>query len=186
MQHLYFCRHGQSLINVNDVFATKPGTMNDLGLTELGRQQAAQGGKATVAQKLRIDLIVCSPLKRAQETAGIIADKIGYDLTKIVVWDDLKELQFGALEGTPWNSAWDTGFTYAKLDETDGAETIAVMQQRAARVFAKLKREPYDNILVVSHSAFGRALKRVIEGRPYTDEFKHEPSLPFATPLQYT
>ena len=58
-----------------------------------------------------------------------------------------------------------------------------MLQKRAERALMYVKKRPETTILIVSHSCFGRAFIRVIEGRPYTDEFesgKNSP-LPYAT-----
>lgn len=178
MKQLFYCRHGESLVNIRDVFATRQGTENDLGLTKAGRAQANTAGKALEQSGQRFDLILASPLKRAQETAEIIARYASYPATDIEIVQDLKETQFGELEGTSWQAYWDSGQTYEDLGKYEGAETIAMLQQRAERLLAYVKSRPEDTILLVGHSCFGRALRRVIEGKPYTDEFVNHDSLP--------
>jgi len=64
----------------------------DPGLTELGRTQAAS--TAAHLQRLRIDAIYSSPLKRAFETAQIVAG--AQKLTPTVI-DDLEEIQVPVL-----------------------------------------------------------------------------------------
>lgn len=185
MKHLYYARHGESYVNIKDVFATRPGTPNDLGLTELGKKQALKGGESALDQGLMFDKILCSPLTRTRETADVIASTIGYDKSKIDYWDELLELQFGELEGTSWNAFWETGKTYADLPKYAEAETIEMMQERALRAFEKIKELPDETILLVSHSAYGRAMKRAIESRPFTDEFLGKNSLPHGEILKY-
>lgn len=170
MKHLYYARHGESFINIRDIFATKLGTENDLGLTELGEQQALQEGKKAAADGLKIDLMVSSPLPRARETAEIIAREIGYPPKDIVISDLFIEIQYGELEGTSWSAWWKAGNTYADLGKFAGSETMETLQQRAQKAYEYLQSLPDENILVVSHSAFGRALRRVVNGQPYTDE----------------
>jgi broad specificity phosphatase PhoE len=50
-------------------------------------------------------------------------------------------------------------------------ETIQAMQQRASQALAIIQARPESTILVVSHGAFGRAVRRVMLGLPYTDEY---------------
>ena len=64
----------------------------DPGLTELGRAQAASA--AALLKRLHIDAIYCSPLKRAFETAEIVAG--AQQLTPTIV-DDLEEIQVPVL-----------------------------------------------------------------------------------------
>lgn len=185
MKQLYYVRHGESFSNVYDRFSTKAGTANDLPLTPKGQQQVNNGVTALLAAGPKIDVIVCSPILRARETADMFADALHYPKNEIIITELVQELQFGALEGTPWKAWWDADNTYEKLGEVPGAETIEVLQQRAEKALAYLQTLPEDNVLVVAHGAFGRALKRVIDGRPYTDEFPHGTPLPHGEVLRF-
>jgi probable phosphoglycerate mutase len=179
VRYLYYTRHGESLINTTDVWADTPGTSVDLGLTQAGRKQAKAGALAAKKAGLKPDLIICSPLARARETASIIATELGYPLEEVEYSDLFIEVQVGELEGTPY-SKFKEKYTYADLGKFKGAETIEALQERAARALTYAKSRPEKTVLIVSHSCFGRAFRRVIEGRPYSDEF-----LPSATPLRY-
>jgi probable phosphoglycerate mutase len=183
MKHLYFVRHGQSLVNVGGQFCTQVGTELDQGLTELGREQAVNDGKKAAAAGMQFDLILSSPLARARETARIIAKQVGYLVDSIEVLDLIKELDFGELEGTECELFYSNN-TYADLGKFTGAETIEQLQQRAERALAHVSNLPQDNILLVSHSLFGRAIRRVVAGKPYTDEFTNGTSLPHGEILQ--
>jgi broad specificity phosphatase PhoE len=156
----------------------------DWGLSDLGKSQAKRDGKKAANEGLAIDLIVCSPSVRTRETAEIIAGEIGYSAKRIRYIEELKELQFGELEGTDAKEWWEAGNTYANLDSVSGAETIEALQQRADIVLKKIKDLPEENILIVSHSAFGRAFRRALQGIPHTDEFINGTSLPHAEIVQ--
>ena len=185
MKRLYFVRHGESYINIRDVFATKVGGPNDLGLTENGKEHARKGAVVARENKLKIDRIICSPALRARETADIIARAIDFPLAKIEYDARFIELQFGALEGTSWNAFWEAGKTYRNLDQIQGAETIEMLQRRAELALAYLKTLPEDNILVVSHSAFGRALRRAVHQESYALEFQNKSPLPHGEILEF-
>lgn len=185
MKYLYFCRHGESFVNIDDIFATRLGTEHDKGLTPRGCEQANICGDDILSKGLKFDLMLSSPLSRARETAEIIAGRISYPKEQIDIWHDLQEVQYGSLEGTTWHDFWNSGHTYADLVDYAGAETIEALQLRAASAFRQIEQRPEQTILVVSHSAFGRALRRVVENRPYTDEFNGEASLPHAKILEF-
>ena len=121
----------------------------------------------------RIDLVICSPYARTDHTARIIAEEIGYPVEKIEHNNLLIERSFGVLEGTSSLGYYDT-HKLEDVDKEESAETIEELQKRAARAFQYLQSLDYDNILVVSHGSFGRALIRVIKKMPHTDEFIDE------------
>jgi len=183
MKHLYFVRHGQSLVNVGGKFCTQVGTELDQGLTELGREQAVADGKKAAAAGMHFDLMLTSPLVRARQTATLIAEQIGYAPADIEVFDLIKELDFGELQGTDCELFYDN-YTYADLGKFKGAETVEQLQERAEKALAHVRQLPQDNILLVSHSLFGRAIRRVVEDKPYTDEFTNGTSLPHGEILQ--
>jgi len=97
---IYFIRHGESEANERKVFA---GQKDDSILTEKGREQARVTAKEIIAEGIKIDRIITSPLTRAIETAHIIAQEIGFDVSKITKDERIIEYDLGTLSGTPWN-----------------------------------------------------------------------------------
>lgn len=179
MKHLYFCRHGESEGNASFIYASR----THVPLTSLGREQADVAGKQAAHDKLHFDLMLVSPLKRAEETADIIASLIGNP--KRESYEDIMERDFSPLDGSSYR-----GRTYGKylaLDEVPGVESTAKLQKRAERVLAHLKTRSEENILLVSHSAFGRALRRAIENQPWQDEYSKDgsTSLPHAEIIRF-
>lgn len=168
MKHLYYCRHGQSAANAAHIW----GGHTDSALTEEGEQQATTAGLALTSEGTRIDLIICSPLQRAHNTARRIAAEIGYPVNNIVVDDQFIERSFGDMDGKPNTVTFLAAHPYSDTDKFPNVETVENLQKRAAAGLEYLKTLDADNILLVGHGAFGRALVRVIDGRPYTDEFK--------------
>lgn len=179
MKYLYYTRHGESIINTGNVWADSPGSPDDLGLTQAGRDQAYTGAQKAKVAGLKPTHIICSPLARTRETAKIIAEVLGYPPEDIEYNELFVEVQVGELEGTSF-AEYVKRYTYADLGRFKDAESIEVLQRRTARALAYVQSLPDETILVVSHSCFGRAFYRVIEGRPYTDEF-----LPDTVPLPY-
>jgi uncharacterized phosphatase len=149
MKKLYFIRHGLSEMNKTGHFA---GTI-DTPLTEEGRAQAKKA--ANHAKDLNIDLIVSSPLSRARETAEIIAQEIGYPKENIIYSDLIIERHWGDLEGKPH-------ITIEDLDEVPNAETSDQLLERSEKALRYLESLDAENILVVSHGTFGRALRHHI------------------------
>ena len=88
---LYCTRHGQTVWNAKNLVCGLP----DVELTDLGRAQADTLGKELESKG--IDLIICSPLKRARDTAEIINK---YCHAEIAVDNRIIEQNYGIFEGT--------------------------------------------------------------------------------------
>lgn len=151
MKRLYFIRHGLSEANKLGVF----GGRGDHALSAEGKKQAKTAGQ--MAKNLKIDLIVSSTQSRAKHTAEIIAGVIGYPTEKIVTNKLIVERDFGALEGKPW-----TDPRKLDLNTIAGLESDEALLKRAEEAYEWLKEQIADNILVVSHGAFGRALRKIV------------------------
>lgn len=140
-------------------------------LTENGRDQAKRAGSHVRNQQRQIDYIVCSPLQRARETARLIAKEIDFPTTSIEYNELFMERNFAPLEGTDTAEYIGSGENYRKLDSIAGVETIEALQKRAELALAYAKSLPADNVLIVSHGAFGRAFRRVVQNEPHTHEY---------------
>lgn len=162
MKHLYFVRHGESVLNAQRVFAGH----SDTPLTERGRAQAKQAGFQALHLKevTGIDLVVSSPLSRALETAQIIATTIGYPHNNIVVNDVFKERSLGTLEGKSWDEYDETA------DADNGAESDEALLERARAGLVLLQSLGAGNILLVGHGSFSRALRTAIDPSQTYDE----------------
>lgn len=129
MNTLYFVRHGEGQDNVARQFSYK---RVDRSLTERGRLQATQTADYLAGRP--IDGIFCSPMKRAHETALIIARRLGKELT---VLEEFREVNVGDLDGQPFNdeswgiyhditNAWYTGC--AHISYPNGEDYQALWQ----------------------------------------------------------
>ncbi|HEX5513616.1 MAG TPA: histidine phosphatase family protein, partial [Gammaproteobacteria bacterium] len=90
LDELIFCRHGETESNAGGWLA---GSL-DVDLTKRGRAQAAE-----VAQLLRNEPVVAiysSPLRRARDTAKVIAAVLGLPVVTVA---GLQERHWGVLEG---------------------------------------------------------------------------------------
>ena len=157
MKHLYFVRHGESELNVAQVYAGQI----DTPLTDHGREQAQLAGEG--ARNLQFDLIVSSPLSRALETAQIIAVAVGYPKDKIVINDTLMERSYGSLAGQPW-SVQPNPAVFPDI------ESDAEMTARAQIAFEFIKDLDVDTVLVVSHGDFAKYFRLLIDPSVLTEE----------------
>jgi broad specificity phosphatase PhoE len=169
MKRLHFIRHGESELNVQQLFAGS----TDTPLTDKGRRQARQAGRR--ARTLGIDHIIASPLSRALETAQIIAREIGYPEERITQHDLLVERHYASLEGTPYQRDLD-------LSRFPDVEQHEALLERARQALEYLESLPHETILVVSHGGFGRALRHhLIKEFPYS----HPHRIPNAEIFQF-
>lgn len=145
-----------------------------------GIEQAKVSGKELKQKLFHIDLIVCSPYERTYETAKLIANEIGYPTEKIQKNDMFIERTYGVLEGT-YGKDFLTKHEYRDFDDVEGSETIKDLQKRAEEALKWLQSLKEDNVLVVGHSAFARAIKRVVERLPHTHEYEVDTSIGNAT-----
>ena len=89
MTQMLLVRHGQSEWNAAGRWQGRA----DPELTELGRRQAAHAAGRVGS----VDVVVASPLRRALDTARILADQLG--VGPVVVDDDLAERDAGEWQG---------------------------------------------------------------------------------------
>jgi uncharacterized phosphatase len=148
MKTLYFTRHGLTEMNKAGLRSGSTETP----LAHEGREQAKVAGQH--AKDLGIDVIACSTMGRAIETAEIIADEIGHPLSDIYKSELLVERHFGILEGQPYVPDNDT-------DDIENIETTEQLFERVRKALAWIETLPGDTVLVVAHGAVGRALRHI-------------------------
>jgi probable phosphoglycerate mutase len=94
---LYLLRHGENPANLSKEFSNR---QVDHPLTEKGVLQAEQTAEYFAAHGL--DAVYSSPLKRAAQTATIIASRLSLDVT---IMEAFREIDVGLLEGRPATTA---------------------------------------------------------------------------------
>jgi broad specificity phosphatase PhoE len=100
MSRLYLVRHGENIANITKEFSYKK---VDYSLTDKGIVQAKNIAK--YCKKMGFSKIYSSPLKRAIETAEIIASELH---EKVEILENFREINVGDLEGRKdISGAWD-------------------------------------------------------------------------------
>ena len=152
MGKIYFVRHGESEWNVTDQICGQ----TDVPLTEKGHKQAEETGKNIVESGISADLILCSPLLRAKQTAQHIAEMTGIPLQ---VEPRLVEQNFGVWEGaSPRNSK---EFHEAKkefLTRYGKGESMFQLAQRIYNLLDELKATD-KNYILVAHNGISRVIR---------------------------
>jgi broad specificity phosphatase PhoE len=101
MARVLWARHGQNVANITRTLSYR---VFDGDLTDIGRQQAAELAERLRVQDDQIGQVVCSPLRRARQTAEIIAAVLGLPVAAEL--DELRELNVGWLDGRSDRRAW--------------------------------------------------------------------------------
>jgi broad specificity phosphatase PhoE len=97
-------RHGQSLANLTETLSHRS---FDGDLTTSGRMQAHTWGKALRDSRSGVPrVLVCSPLRRARQTADIVGDHLGLSVELEV--DEFREVDIGTLDGRGDAESWRT------------------------------------------------------------------------------
>ena len=151
MKKIYFVRHGETVWNVENKICG----VTDSPLTELGPQQAVETGKLIQSKGVQADLILCSPLSRAHDTANHIGEILG---VPVQVEPQLVEQNFGKYESTPRNGeeflAQKRRFVY----DFDGGESMMRVGQRIYNLLDRLAEDDKTYILV-AHNGIARVVR---------------------------
>jgi 2,3-bisphosphoglycerate-dependent phosphoglycerate mutase len=172
---LFLARHGQTVWHAENRYA---GGVSDVDLTPAGVAQAR--ALAAWARARRLDAVVASPVRRAQETAAPVAAVLGVPVETV---DDLREVRFGVAEGRTLAEVAAEGPDGAAMVERfradpvahpfPGAEPPADAANRCARALrATAARARGATVLVVAHNTLLRLGLCALIGLPVS-RYRH-------------
>ncbi|MGP3929799.1 bifunctional RNase H/acid phosphatase [Nonomuraea sp. KM88] len=148
---LLLLRHGETEMSLERRFSGR----GDAELTPNGLAQASAAADRLSREPYRLDVIVTSPLKRARQTAEVVAQRTGRD---VEVDEDLREADFGVWEGhtfTEVQRRWPAELAAWLADPTvapPGGESFAVAALRVQAAGERLvERYEGKTVLAVSH-----------------------------------
>ena len=149
MTTLYLVRHGETVDNARQVMQGQtPGQLNDTGIAQ------AQEVRDKLANH-HFDAIVASDLKRAIDTAEIIAQAHGLNVVTTPLlrerdWGDFTGRFIPELKGQPW---------------PDNVESLQHLLDRAEQ-FLDFIRHTYEgrSVLAVGHGIMNKAVQAVHRG----------------------
>jgi probable phosphoglycerate mutase len=168
---VYLVRHGEVLNPDHVVYADLPG----FGLSDRGRSQVT----ATARRLGTIEAVVSSPLRRATQTAAVIAESNG---VVPIVDDDLTEwLLLGRWRGHSWE-ALDAAFpgeVQAYLDDPAdlpfSPESLGDMARRSAEATRRWRSDLTGPLVIVSHQDPVQAARLTLTGRPVSGLHHEKP-----------
>jgi alpha-ribazole phosphatase len=149
----------------------------DVELSENGRRQSRRVAELLAGED--VAAVVCSPARRARETAADVAARHGLEVT---VLDELSELDFGELEGrtydeiaATWPELYETWMTEPATVVFPGGEALADLRTRVDDAVRRL-RTLYDGSVVVAiaHAGVVRAVLADALGIPDDRFFRIE------------
>ncbi len=165
---LFVVRHGQTQANAEHRYL---GAL-DLELNALGLAQAAA---LHAILPTDMDVVVCSPLRRARQTADTLCHQRG--LTP-EVHDAFRERHVGVFEGltqqqarTRYPELWSQNITRRWCAAPPGGETIVEVVERVATGLLQLsQRHAERRVALVAHG-FVAKVARALTGAGYGDFF---------------
>ena len=154
---IYVVRHGETNENISKMMQ---GNM-DTELNDAGRKQAYDLVKKVAS--CDVDLIFSSPLKRAYDTAKIIAQG-----KRIVVDERLKSRNHGEFQGISRNEInFKDYWNIKKNIRYEKAESVRDLYDRIVSLLMDIKRYyPDKKVLLVTHSGITRILYYYFNGIP--------------------
>lgn len=151
---LYLARHGETVDNARQVMQGQ--TQGELNAE--GQRQAEELAKKLAAE--HFDVIMSSDLRRAKQTAEILARQYGLDVVTTPLlrerdWGDFTGRFIPDLRGETW---------------PDNVEPLEHMMTRASR-FLELMRTNYDGqrVLAVGHGIINKAIQAVFFGKQMSE-----------------
>jgi probable phosphoglycerate mutase len=160
--NLYCVRHGETTFNKSHRIQGQL----DSELSALGRRQCE--AVAEVLGCMPCDAVISSPLRRAQETAQYLADKLKLELK---FEPRLMEINAGIFQGHSWHEL-DEKFPQEaarwKSHDPDyqipGGESRRQLMVRTGDAFRAIREAGYAHVIVVAHGgSLSAALKSLLE-----------------------
>jgi probable phosphoglycerate mutase len=173
---LLLARHGRTEWHRDNRYVSR----TDIGLNETGRREAWM--LARRAEEERPDLVLCSPLTRALETARLSAEACDMEPRTD---ERLRELDFGEWEGKSLAEIREEDSESVSLFEEDparhgfpGGEPLHKGAERVLEILAELHRSHTgQTVLVVAHNTLLRLGLCQMLGIPVKDYRRRLPRL---------
>lgn len=175
MSIIYVARHGQDEDNANGILNGH----RDTPLTDIGLAQAVSLAKAIGRHGLKIDIILCSPLKRTRQTAQTIANTL--QLPEPTVLPELIERDFGVMTGRPVAAIdklkTDNLIKTAKVSyflKVAKVETFPQLERRATKLLANIQTKyKNQNVLLVTHGDLSKMIYGSFYQLPWREVLQH-------------
>lgn len=187
---LVIIRHGESIWNKENIFTG----WIDIGLSELGIEQARNAGKLLKEKGFNFDIGYTSELKRAIDTLNLILEEMGENIPIKKSWR-LNERHYGLLQGKNKDTMrkiygedkvqeWRRGYEAKPPEDTDGmSESLKDTEQRVLPYWEEeIKPKIKENRIIISaHGNSIRALIKIISPQEKIEKIE----IPVGIPMIY-
>jgi broad specificity phosphatase PhoE len=156
-----FLRHGESVGNAESRWQGQ----SDFPLTDTGRAQARALAERWKRETQKFDLVIASPLRRAKETAEIIASTLNLDVELDPLWLERDNGDFSGLTAEEVRQNFQHPPFYTPYDSVggDGEGDWALFLRAGQALHGLLKRDP-ARYLVVSHGGMLNQVMHAVMG----------------------
>jgi 2,3-bisphosphoglycerate-dependent phosphoglycerate mutase len=150
----------------------------DEPLNETGRAQARELADELAGET--VDAIYSSDLRRAHETAEIIAERLG---VPVVADRALREVDVGEWQGLTWPEIEERFPEGVRSWHEDGhgwtgGETYDQLGERVVAALRRLAEEhPGERLVVVGHGGTVRSVRAFVEGRTVAESRRASPPI---------
>ena len=145
---LFFVRHGESILNAKGI-----SQYPDTKLSKKGLEQAALLGKRLM--EIKPEVIISSRYTRAMQTARVISDSTGVNVTYSALLNDFRNPT--EVIGLSVKSDFSQKITEERLKHMEDTwhysdeENVLEFRDRVYKALSMLKKRPEASIVVVTH-----------------------------------
>jgi broad specificity phosphatase PhoE len=161
VKRVLFVRHGDIAADMSRYWGHTDVPLNDTGIRQAGQLACRLAGDL-------IDLVYSSDLRRAMDTAAILAES---HRLPVVSCPELREIDFGQCEGLTFEEMKERrpeteGIWTADGQGTrfPGGESVLALTERVTTFAERLRCESYSTALVVAHGGSLRVLVCCLAG----------------------
>lgn len=172
LRRVFLIRHGETKKHDEKIFLGQ----TDVPLSDEGKEQCRVAGIQLTRFKLNTDNLYCSNLTRAVQSAEIIIQNAGIDVTlqkepafremALGGWDGRSMREIRTLYPEEFEERGNDLLAY-RIDEE--AENFYDLRARVVQRFHEIVQSEPGDIVIVAHSGVLRVLKCELTGRPLPD-----------------